>query len=208
MPSFTSEIAAGLKNGKIICGIDEAGRGPLAGPVVAAAAIVTKENCPQKIRRKIDDSKKLSPLEREEIALELQARIPYAVGIATVMEIDQFNILRATFLAMRRAFGALEFKPDAALIDGNQHPGIEGIDVRMIIEGDSKSFSIAAASIIAKTHRDKIMRELSSIYTGYGWETNMGYGTPAHLAALRSIGPCIEHRQSFRPIYQYSLLGN
>lgn len=206
MPSFRHEIAAGLREGLLLCGIDEAGRGPLAGPVVAAAAIVTKENCPARLRKRIDDSKKLRSQEREEIALELQERIPYALGMASVAEIDKINILQASFLAMRRAFLGLTQRPQIALIDGNQNPGIECEKVTMIVEGDGQSLNIAAASIIAKVHRDKMMRELSLHHTGYGWETNMGYGTREHLAALERLGPTPEHRQSFRPIYQYSLI--
>ena len=128
--------------------------------------------------------------------------------MASVEEIDRFNILQATFMAMRRAFGGLSARPDIALIDGNRDPRIENVHAQLIIKGDTQSISIAAASIIAKVHRDRIMQELAQKHQGYGWETNMGYGTAEHLAAIEKLGPSPEHRQSFRPIYQYSLIDN
>ncbi len=203
MPDFTFEMAAGLDRGKIVCGIDEVGRGPLAGPVIAAAAILTPDNCPPDLRCRIMDSKKMSFAMREEVAARLVATIPYALAMSSVQEIDTHNILRASLLAMRRAFAALPTRPDAALIDGNQRPPIDTTDLHLIVKGDTKSLSIAAASIIAKSHRDKIMRELAMIHTGYGWERNAGYGTVEHLAAIERLGPTSEHRRSFHPVSKY-----
>lgn len=203
MPDFTFEMEAGLKDGKVVCGIDEVGRGPLAGPVIAAAAIVTPDNCPLDLRRRINDSKKMSFAKREDVATRLIATIPYAIAMSSVQEIDTLNILQASLLAMRRAFARLPAQPDAALIDGNQRPAIETADLHLIVKGDTKSLSIAAASIIAKSHRDKIMRDLALIHTGYGWERNVGYGTTEHLAAIERLGPTSEHRQSFHPVSKY-----
>jgi ribonuclease HII len=185
--------------------MDEVGRGPLAGPVVAAAAIVTYQNCPPWLRRRIQDSKKLAPPAREEIAQELRARIPFAIGAASVTEIDRINILQASFLAMRRALDDLEQTPEIALVDGNRAPELPGIEIRTIVAGDDRSLSIAAASILAKVHRDRLMRLLAHDHPGYEWETNVGYATPAHLEALSRLGPTIHHRISFHPISQLNL---
>jgi len=179
----------------IVCGVDEAGRGPLAGPVVAAAAVLNIK----KIPKGINDSKQLKYEQREELYLKITQHAQVAVGISTVAEIDEFNILGATKLAMRRAVMALPLRVDVALVDGNQKPGLECHTVT-IVEGDTKCLAIAAASIVAKVTRDRIMRELASQHPGYGWETNMGYGTRAHYDGLRTHGVTPHHRTSFEPI--------
>lgn len=179
-----------------ICGIDEAGRGPWAGPVVAAAVILDKDNIPNGLR----DSKKLSAKARAAIEIDIKnSALAYSIGIATPQEIDDINILRATFLAMQRAFDALNPTADFALIDGNKAPKIDA-PTMTIIKGDDKSASIAAASILAKNHRDQIMIEAHETYPQYGFDSHMGYGVPQHIAALAEHGPCPLHRKSFKPI--------
>jgi ribonuclease HII len=184
----------------IVCGIDEAGRGPLAGPVVAAAVILDRKHLPRKLRAELDDSKKLSAAEREEYAAIIRrSAVKIGVGAASVGEIDRINILQATFLAMRRALLRLGALPDIALIDGNQPPPLP-CAVKTVIGGDGLSLSIAAASVIAKTTRDKLMRALAARYDGYGWMTNVGYGTEQHRAAILALGPTKHHRMSFAPL--------
>jgi len=178
-----------------ICGIDEAGRGPLAGPVVAAAVILDMENCPDGL----DDSKKLDEAKREALFAELSTRAEIGVGIANIDEIEDLNILWATMLAMSRACAALENPPAFALIDGNRVPKLD-CPARAIIGGDARVLSISAASIVAKVTRDRIMNELAAAHPGYGWETNRGYGTPEHLDALNRLGVTPHHRKSFAPI--------
>lgn len=190
------EIASKKFRALNICGIDEAGRGPWAGPVVAAAVILNNENIPEGLR----DSKKLSANARERLAILIKnSAISYAIGIASPQEIDEINILRATFLAMKRAFNGLNISSDFALIDGNRDPKI-GIASQTIIKGDDKSVSIAAASILAKTFRDDLMMAAHKDYPEYGFDKNMGYGVPFHIAALNKNGPCPLHRMSFKPI--------
>ena len=187
--------AAGFSS---IAGIDEAGRGALAGPVVAAAAIL-----PEKFRHKrLNDSKQLLPERREEIYHDLTTNhsITLAIGVVAAPEIDAINILRATFLAMRRALQAMAEQPDLVLIDGNQVPPELGCRAETIIGGDARSYSIAAASIIAKVTRDRYMRGLAASFPGYGWETNVGYRSPEHLAALNRLGATAHHRRSFAPV--------
>jgi ribonuclease HII len=188
----------------IVCGIDEAGRGPLAGPVVAAAVILERQRFPKMLRQELDDSKALAPDRRADCYAALwrcagrgAARI--GVGAASAREIDRLNILRASLLAMARAVGALAVAPDTALVDGAFAPPI-ACPVRTIVKGDSRSFSIAAASVVAKVTRDRIMRALALRYPGYGWETNFGYATLQHGAALRRLGPSPHHRRSFAPV--------
>jgi ribonuclease HII len=184
----------------IVCGIDEAGRGPLAGPVVAAAVILDRKKIPRRLRAELDDSKKLSAAEREEFALMLrQCAVKIGVGAASVREIERINILQATFVAMRRALLRLGLMPDIALIDGNQPPPLP-CAVKTVIGGDGLSLSIAAASVIAKTTRDRLMRSLALRYDGYGWMTNVGYGTEEHRAAILALGPTRHHRMSFAPL--------
>ena len=179
-----------------IIGVDEVGRGTLAGPVISAAIILNKEKIPEGI----NDSKKLSKKKREVINEELISQHSFAIGIASVEEIDKINILQASLLAMKRAVLNLNIKPQTILVDGNKLPDLE-YNMYPIIKGDNKSISIAAASIIAKVYRDKLMQDLSLQYPGYYWEKNSGYGTKQHLLALNSLGVTPIHRKSFAPIY-------
>lgn len=188
----------------VVCGIDEAGRGPLAGPVVAAAVILDPRRFPRSLRANLDDSKRLSAREREDCGRALAACVRrgaahIAIGAASVREIDALNILRATLLAMTRAVAALGLCPDRALVDGNVAPAL-ACPVETVIGGDGLSFSIAAASVIAKVRRDRIMRVLATRYPGYGWEKNAGYPTAEHGAALGRLGLTPHHRRSFAPV--------
>ena len=178
-----------------ICGIDEAGRGPWAGPVVAAAVILPKRGRPKGLA----DSKLLSAEAREELAAAIRACAVVGVGLASPEEIDQINILQATFLAMRRAFDALGARPVAALIDGNAAPDLP-CAIETIIDGDVYVACISAASIVAKVERDQIMAELCVRHPGYGFAKHKGYGTPEHMRALATLGPCAIHRFSFKPV--------
>jgi ribonuclease HII len=178
-----------------ICGIDEAGRGPWAGPVVAAAVILPAKGRPKGLA----DSKQLSPEARAELAEAIRACAMVGVGEASVDEIDTLNILRATHLAMRRALEALPLAPVAALIDGNSAPDLP-CAVETIIDGDAYVASISAASIIAKVTRDRMMADLCDAFPGYAFAKHKGYGTAEHQRALAELGPCPIHRRSFRPI--------
>ena len=177
----------------VICGVDEAGRGPLAGPVCAAAVILPKHlEIPG-----LTDSKKLSDKRRRELFPEIQRQaLAYGIGFASEKEIDEINILQATFLAMERALAQLCITPELALIDGNREKDF-GIPVKTVIKGDSLSANIAAASILAKVSRDDLMLEMAREYPQYGFEVHKGYGTKAHYDALRMYGPCPIHRQTF-----------
>lgn len=176
-------------------GVDEVGRGCLAGPVYAAAVILPDRHGIVGLR----DSKQLTAARRESLAPQIQARaLAWAVGIATVEEIDRINILRATFLAMARAVQALALRPALCLVDGNQVPDL-GCEVRTIVGGDATVESIMAASIVAKVARDAELARLDAQYPGYGLARHKGYGTPQHLGALRTLGPCVIHRMSFAP---------
>lgn len=205
MPDLSRESALGLRpgliGGRIICGIDEVGRGPLAGPVIACAVVIDPAKLEDGLARQIDDSKKLSAKRRDMLHDALRASAAYGLGEASVAEIDRINILQATFLAMRRAVDNLPVRPDFALVDGNRAPALS-CPTECLVGGDARSLSIAAASIIAKVVRDKIMWELAQVHTGYGWERNAGYGTAAHLAAIATLGVTEHHRKSFRPISQ------
>lgn len=197
--SFDEEQALWHTGIEIIAGIDEAGRGPLAGPVVAAAVVLPR-NFPPSI---LNDSKKLS-LKRRETLFEVLTSHPgveIGTGFASVAEIDQLNILRATHLAMRRAVDALPCTPQHALIDGLPVRPFP-IPQTALVGGDARSMSIAAASIIAKQTRDAEMRELEQVWPGYGFAAHKGYGTREHLAALERLGPCPQHRRSFQPVAQ------
>ena len=178
---------------KIICGVDEAGRGPLAGPVCAAAVILPEHlEIPG-----LTDSKKLSDKKRRELFPIIKEKaIAWGIGFASEQEIDEINILQATFLAMQRALDQLNVKPDLALIDGNRKKDF-GVDAVTVVKGDSLSANIAAASVLAKVTRDNLMEELAQKYPEYGFEIHKGYGTKAHYAALEAHGSCPVHRQSF-----------
>ena len=178
-----------------ICGIDEAGRGPLAGPVVAAAVILPRKGRP----KGLDDSKQLSAEAREGLAEKIRACAIVGVGVASVEEIDRFNILRASHLAMRRAFDALSTVPVAALVDGNMAPDLP-CPVEWVIDGDAIVPLISAASIIAKVERDRMMNALCLEYPGYEFSKHKGYATPVHQRALAELGPCAIHRKSFKPV--------
>ncbi|HEV2219857.1 MAG TPA: ribonuclease HII [Casimicrobiaceae bacterium] len=186
--------------GALVAGIDEAGRGPLAGPVVAAAVILDPARPVDGLR----DSKLLTPGRREGLAVEIRARsIAWAVAACGVAEIDELNILQATLLAMRRAVAALQVRPAQALVDGNRAPEL-ACPTRAIVRGDRDIAVIAAASILAKTARDAMLMELDREYPVYGFARHKGYGTREHLAALGLHGPCPAHRRSFAPVAQAS----
>ena len=178
---------------RLICGVDEAGRGPLAGPVCAAAVILPEHlEIPG-----LNDSKKLSDKRRRELFPIIQeSALTYGIGFASPEEIDEINILQATFLAMRRAISQLHVTPDLALIDGNRETDF-GVPCRTVIKGDSLSANIAAASVLAKVSRDDLMLKAAEEYPGYGFEIHKGYGTKAHYAALEEKGPCAIHRRTF-----------
>ncbi len=195
MPDFSFEEAAG----GLVAGIDEAGRGPWAGPVVAGAAILDRAGLSGFLRRGLDDSKKLKRWRREELLKALESEARLGVGIADVAEVDSLNILQASLLAMARAFDNLGVVPDLALVDGNQKPNLP-CPVVCVVKGDGRSLSIAAASIVAKVSRDRIMAELAIVHPGYGWERNAGYGAAEHQAALGRLGVTPHHRRSFAPI--------
>lgn len=190
---FEYEIEAKSKGYKAVCGVDEAGRGPLAGPVCAAAVILPENT----IIDGVNDSKKLSEKKREALfdVIKSSAR-SYCIAYATVEEIESMNILNATMLAMTRAVEGLEVKADYAMIDGNRLPDLN-IDSEFIIKGDAKSMSIAAASILAKVSRDRLLREYAKEYPEYQFDKHKGYGTKAHIEALKKYGPCPYHRMSF-----------
>lgn len=200
MPDFLLERAWAARGYKIICGVDEAGRGPWAGPVVAAAVILDEQTLSPELRDGIDDSKKLKAGKREDLFGRLSEDVHIGIGLADVEEIDRLNILRATMLAMKRAVDDLPRSPELALVDGNRMPDLGAIVAECVIKGDGKSLSIAAASIAAKVTRDQIMKGLAEAYPGYGWERNAGYGTAEHQAALQRLGVTPAHRKSYAPI--------
>lgn len=183
----------------MVAGVDEAGRGPWAGPVVAAAAILDPARLPRRLARKIDDSKKLTPAQRIEILDEMRPHARIAVAAASVEEIERLNILQASLLAMERAVAALDVVPDLALVDGNRLPALP-CQARAVIDGDALCLSIAAASIAAKVFRDALMARLALRYPGFGWERNAGYGTEEHFAAIRVLGITRHHRRTWAPI--------
>lgn len=190
---------------RVVIGVDEAGRGPLAGPVVAAACVLGPD-APDGL----DDSKKLSAKRRAVLEPQIKASCHWALGVVEAEEIDRINIFAATMLAMTRAVAALALAPDEVLIDGNMTPAGRHPDwcwpARAIVGGDGLEACISAASILAKEHRDRLMREYAQAHPQYGWETNMGYGTAEHLAALREHGPSPLHRRSFAPVAQLVLI--
>ncbi len=201
MPDFSLEDAAKVEGFAIIAGVDEAGRGPWAGPVVAGAAVLKPGAVPEALLAQLDDSKKLKAALRADLFAQLQAisGVHLGIGMASVEEIDRHNILEATMMAMARAVATLPVTPDMALVDGNREPGMP-CAVRTVVKGDTLSLSIAAASIAAKETRDRIMDDLAREHPGYGWETNAGYGTAQHQAALVELGVTPHHRRSFKPI--------
>lgn len=196
LPDFAFETRLVALGARRIAGVDEAGRGPLAGPVVAAAVILRPEDIPDGL----DDSKKLAAARRAALHDRLRDCAEIGVGIASVEEIDEINILRAAHLAMVRALGQLG-EICHALIDGNMIPDGIACRAEAVVKGDGRCLSIAAASIVAKCVRDAIMVDLAQQYPGYGWETNAGYATRLHQEALRNLGPTPHHRRSFAPVH-------
>jgi ribonuclease HII len=210
MPDFSRE----RRVGGIVCGIDEAGRGPWAGPVVAAAVVLASDQAmlrhlPRDLLDRLDDSKRVPPTRRVmlyELLHECARRggVYLSVAAASVAEIDRLNILAATHLAMARAIEGLGIRPDLALVDGNRAPRLP-CPVELVIGGDGLSLSIAAASILAKVTRDRLMARLAARYPSFGWQQNMGYGTAFHREALWSSGPTPHHRLSFAPVKRRAL---
>ena len=195
MPDFLIERALG----GLVAGIDESGRGPWAGPVFAAAVILDAKRLPPMLRYGLNDSKKLTASRRRELFEALKPHASIGVGQASVEEIDAINILQATMLAMRRALENLGFCPDHAIVDGNYPPRL-ACPVKCVIRGDTLSLSVAAASIVAKVTRDRMMTRLACAFPGYGWDHNFGYGTAEHQAALEAICATRHHRRSFAPV--------
>ena len=194
MPTFEYELNAKSNGYKLVCGVDEAGRGPLAGPV-CAAAVILPGNC---IIEGLNDSKKLSAAKREKLYDEVKEKaIAWSVAYASVEEIESVNILNATYLAMNRAIEGLNINADYALIDGNRIPTGIKIPCETVVKGDALSYSIAAASIIAKVTRDHLMNEYDEKYPQYGFAKHAGYGTKAHTDAILKYGMCEIHRPSF-----------
>jgi len=184
---------------KILAGVDEVGRGSLIGPVYAAAVILDK-SINQKI---LKDSKSLSKEQREELFSYIKKNSIWAIGKASVKEIENINILRASLLAMKRAIKKLKNKPSLVLIDGNKLPELENYNLKYVIKGDQKIPSISAASIIAKVSRDRFITALSKKFNNYGWDTNSGYGTKEHLRAIKKYGITKHHRKTFSPIFKF-----
>ena len=195
-PDFRFETAARARGATCIVGVDEVGRGPLAGPVVAAAVCLSPDTIPAGLH----DSKRLKAAVRDRLSVELRACAQIGIGMASPAEIDTLNILQASFLAMHRAIAALPVPPDALLIDGNRLPKGLVCPAEPLVKGDARCLSVAAASIVAKVHRDRIMVELAAECPGYGWDRNAGYPTAEHLLALSRLGPTPHHRRSFAPV--------
>jgi len=196
LPTLLLELEARAAWNGHVCGVDEAGRGPWAGPVSAAAVILNPDDLPSGI----DDSKALTEKRRTVLEIDIKARaLAWGVGFASVEEIDELNILHATGLAMRRAVEALSHPPVHALVDGNYRFPLP-CAVTPVVKGDSRSLSIAAASILAKTARDRLMIEMDATYPGYGFASHKGYNAPIHQKALQTLGPCAAHRRSWAPI--------
>ena len=200
-PDFSAEQSLAKEIGLLvpdsICGVDEVGRGPLAGPVVAAAVILDPANVPAGL----DDSKKLSEKKRNALYQAIKDHaLAYSIAEASVAEIDERNILQASLLAMRRAVAGLVIAPKGALVDGNKDPGLADLPTRTLIKGDGRSLSIAAASILAKVFRDNLMAELGNEFPEYGWAQNAGYGVAKHRDALKLVGVTPHHRRTFAPI--------
>ncbi|MEC7762730.1 MAG: ribonuclease HII [Pseudomonadota bacterium] len=196
-PDFSYETAALARGFVRIAGVDEVGRGPLAGPVTAAAVILD----PARIPEGLNDSKKISAKKRDVLFEAIMEQAQVGVAHATVEEIDEHNILRASHIAMLRAVEALGVTPDHLLIDGNLIPRGCTVSAEAVIKGDGKSLSIAAASIVAKVTRDRIMVDLAQQHPGYGWESNAGYPSKSHISALQELGVTPHHRRSFKPVH-------
>ncbi|MBO6519288.1 MAG: ribonuclease HII [Rhodospirillales bacterium] len=199
MPDLALEQAHWDGAARRVCGIDEAGRGPLAGPVVAAAVVLDPATLDKPIWEMLDDSKRMSAASRDALFKTIMETADVGVGVCDVDEIDLLNILGATMKAMADAVRALEMAPDVALVDGNREPALT-CACECVVKGDQTSLSIAAASVIAKVTRDRIMSDLAARHPGYGWERNAGYGTAEHLAAIASLGVTSHHRRSFAPV--------
>ncbi len=196
-PDYSEELIWRAQGAALIAGVDEVGRGPLAGPVTAAAVILNFDDIPEGL----NDSKKLSAAARERLAIEIHSRAKVSVAHASVEEIDRINILRASHLAMIRAVENLGLPVDHALIDGNMIPDGLLCNATALVKGDSRSASIAAASIVAKVARDRIMVDLAQQHPGYGWERNAGYPTKVHREALQILGVTPHHRRSFKTVH-------
>ena len=196
-PDFSYEQEAVAQGALRVAGVDEVGRGPLAGPVTAAAVVLD----PARIPEGLNDSKKLTAKRRAALHDQIMDCAEVSVAHASVEEIDELNILHAAHLAMERALAGLPNPPDFALIDGNMIPNDLTTPARAVIKGDALSVSISAASIVAKIRRDRIMWDLAQQFPGYGWETNAGYGSKSHIAALRNLGATPHHRRSFKPVH-------
>lgn len=201
-PTLARERALRTAGVHYVAGVDEVGRGPLAGPVIAAAVILPLE---RRSWRGLRDSKLMTAAERDEAAVRIRRHaVAWALGAASVREIERHNILRASVRAMRRALARLPIHPDHVLVDGNPVPDL-GCAHEAIVGGDNRSLSIAAASVLAKVTRDRLMVALGARYPAFGWERNKGYATAAHLAAIDAVGPSPHHRRSFEPVGQLRL---
>lgn len=204
MPSFEFEDSVQ----GVVAGVDEAGRGPWVGPVVAGCVAFINRNVDEYLLENLNDSKKISKKKRE-ILFELlqkeaeKGNILIGIGEASAKEIDEINILNASFLAMKRAILKTNCNPDLVLVDGNREPKDFGYKVKTVVKGDAKSYSISAASILAKVYRDKLLEEMAKKYPGYGFEKNAGYGTKDHIEGLKKFGIISEHRKSYAPIKAY-----
>lgn len=196
-PDYSFELAAMSRGARLIAGVDEVGRGPLAGPVMAAAVILDPQNIPEGL----NDSKQLSAKRRDYLAEWIQENCDWGLGSCSVDEIEDLNIYHAAHLAMSRAVIGLRQVPDHVLIDGNKIPKGINQSAEAIVKGDTRSLSISAASILAKVLRDRIMVDLAQQHPGYGWEVNAGYPTPAHKKALLDLGVTPHHRRSFKPVH-------
>lgn len=201
MPDYSFETELGARDNRQIVGLDEAGRGPWAGPVVAAAVCISPADLAEPSLQHLNDSKKLTAQRRASLCTAIQERCRFGIGQASVSEIDQFNILQASLLAMQRAVAAMDFVPDGAIVDGLHAPELP-CPHRAMARGDSLSISVAAASILAKVTRDRLMERLDQDCPGYHWNRNRGYGTADHRKALEQLGPSRYHRRSFRPIQE------
>ncbi len=204
MPDFLLEDAVE----GMVAGVDEAGRGPWVGPVVAGCAVFLTRDVDERLLQNLNDSKKLSKKKREmlyELLLSEKEKGNMLLGIgeATAKEIDEINILNASFLAMKRAVVEARVQPTLILVDGNREPKDFGFPVKAVVKGDAKSYSISAASILAKVYRDRLMEDMAKQYPGYGFEKNAGYGTKAHVDGLKQFGVTPEHRRSYAPVKEF-----